>query len=256
MFELTKEDFFIMRKDGLTFKEIGEFYNLSEYQVHYRTKKWGLDFSKKKRVNELFFSGKTKASYYWAGFIAADGSIEEDRHRLSIGIGIKDIGHLEKFKLAVESSHDICKFMGGAGCRIRFSSPSIIKDLKNTFNITKNKTYNYVLPNIEEDYLFLEFMRGFIDGDGHYELKASGRLSLQIAAWDSKVLEDITSRFSKLLCRPILQKPNLQINKKGTCYSIVYNLKDSEELIRLLYKNSTESTRLTRKYNTIKKIMV
>lgn len=255
MFQLTKEDFLEMRNDGLTFKEIGEFYNLTERQVNYRTKNWGLDYSKKKQVDELFFSSGTKEAYYWAGFIAADGSIEEDRNRLAIGLAVIDTVHLEKFKKAIKSQHDICPFMKGAAVRIRFNSNQIVKDLRDIFNITGRKTYTYILPNIEEEYLLLEFLRGYIDGDGHLEKTNSGKVTLNIAACQESTLLIIKEYFEKLLQRSIPQVPYLGINVKGSCYSLTINIKDSIDLINLLYKNSTESTRLDRKYKVAKLVL-
>jgi hypothetical protein len=249
MIELTKEDFLSMRKDGLTFKEIGEFYNLTERQVNYRTKKWGFDFSKKKKVDELFFSSGTKAAYYWAGFIAADGYIEEDRNRLGIGLQLSDKEHLEKFKLAIKAEHDICNFMNNTACRIRFNSEQIVKDLKDIFNITGNKTHTYVLPNIPEEYLLLEFLRGYIDGDGHYDKKASGAVTVGLCASTKSFLISVKREFEKLLDRKIEQITYHQINKKGECYSLTLTVSDSKDIINLLFKNSTNNTRLTRKYN-------
>ncbi len=255
MFELSKEDFLSMREDGFTFKEIGEFYNLTERQINYRTKKWGLDYSKAKKVDNLFFSSGTKAAYYWAGFIAADGYIEEDRNRLGIGLQVDDWNHLEKFKQCVKSDHDICLFMKNAACRIRFNSEQIIKDLRSIFNITGTKTFTYSMPIIEEEYLLLEFLRGYIDGDGHYEVKPSKSVTIQLCSAQKSFLIEFKEIVEHLINRPIMQAPSLQINKKGQVWSIVLNVLDSRDLIKLLYKNSTHLTRLTRKYDKIQHIL-
>jgi hypothetical protein len=253
MIELTKEDYLDMRKDGLTIKEIGNFYNLSEYQVYYRAKNtWQLSSSSnKKKVNDNFFSYKTKKAYYWAGFIAADGSIEDDRDRLSIGLQIGDKNHLEKFKKAVESEHEICSFMNDQACRIRFNSKQIINDLKSIFNITARKTYTYVFPYIEEEYLLLEFLRGLIDGDGHYENRNGNYISISLASASDTFLLAYKSALEKLINSTIPQVPYLGTNKKGSCYSLTLNKQHSADLLNLLYKNATLETRLDRKFITV-----
>jgi hypothetical protein len=59
---MTLEEFLDLKTEGFTFKEIGEFFGLTERQVNYSTKKWGLDFSKKKYLDEGFFSSGTSMS--------------------------------------------------------------------------------------------------------------------------------------------------------------------------------------------------
>lgn len=248
---MTKEEFLKLRDQGLSFLQIGELYGLTERQVSYRSKKWGLDYSKKKHLNESFFSSNTKAAYYWAGFLAADGYIEGDRNRIGLGLQAQDIGHLVKFRDAVGSSHDICPFMKDTAYRIRFNSEIMVKDLERIFNITPAKTFTYTLPDFEEEYLMLEFMRGYIEGDGHIEKTASGKLKLHLCSANKKFLDEFIEMCGLLLGRSIAQTPSLQVNKKGRVYSVTFTVQDSIDLLTLLYKNSTTATRLDRKYAVV-----
>jgi hypothetical protein len=249
MNELTKEVFLNLREQGLTFKQIGELYNLTERQVNYRTvNKWKLNYSRKKKLNESFFSSNTKAAYYWAGMLAADGWIEADRNRVGLALQSQDVDHLYKFKLAISSEHDICAFMDGTANRIRFNSIKMVEDLENIFNITSNKTFTYSMPLFEENYLMLEFLRGYIDGDGHLEKTASGRVALHLCSANEKFLQEFKDICEFLLERCIAQNISLKVNKKGQVYSIRLNLDDSRDMLKLLYANSTEKTRLSRKY--------
>lgn len=245
---MTKEEFLILREQGLTFSQIGLKFNLTERQVNYRSKTWGLDYSKKKLLDETFFSSNTKASYYWAGFLAADGWVEGDRNRVGLALQKSDYSHLEKFKVAVSSSHDICPFMQGSAYRIRFNSEQMVKDLFTIFNITPAKTHTYTLPLFEEDYLMLEFLRGYIEGDGHLEKKASGRVALSLCSANEKFLLEFKEICEILLNTIISQKVTLKLNPKGQVYNIALNLNDSDNLINLIYKNSTIATRLNRKF--------
>lgn len=245
---MKEEEFLEARALGLTFNQIGEVFGLTERQVNYRTKKWGLDYSKKKSLDEHFFSREDKATYYWAGFLAADGWIEGERNRVGLALKAEDIGHLEKFKLAVSSSHDICSFMNNSAFRIRFNSEIMVRDLHDRFNITPRKTHTYVMPYIEEDYLLLEFLRGYIEGDGCLFITKSNRVQLSLCSARKEFLEEFREICEILLDRPITQKINLNINPKGEVFNLAFILDDSRDLINLLYKNSTQATRLDRKF--------
>ena len=245
---MTKEEFLKLRSEGLTFKEIGVLFNLTERQVNYRSKSWGLDFSKKKSLDENFFSSNTKAAYYWAGFLAADGWIEGCRSRVGLALKSSDLSHLEKFKEAIKSSHDICPFMKGTAYRIRFNSEVMVKDLNSIFNITPSKTHTYTMPAFEDIYLLLEFLRGYVEGDGSLIKIPSGKVLLSLCSASEKFLLDFKEICEIMLGRDILQKPVLKVNPKGQVFDIRFNVLDSCELINLLYKGSTKSTRLDRKF--------
>lgn len=247
---MTKEEFLKLREQGLTFAEIGKQFDLSERQVNYRTKSWGLDYSKKKALNENYFSSNTKASYYWAGFLAADGWIEGERNRVGLALQKQDYSHLEKFKNAVGSSHEICPFMQDSAYRIRFNSEQMVKDLLHKFNITPSKTHTYTMPYFEDDYLLLEFLRGYIEGDGHLEKKSSGRVALSLCSANEQFLIEFKEICELLVGKTITQQVTLNVNPKGQVYNIVFNLDDSDSLINLIYKNSTKATRLDRKFDT------
>jgi hypothetical protein len=116
-----------------------------------------------------FFSRDTPESFYWAGFMAADGCIKSRSNTLSIGIAVKDKNHLDKFVAAVKytgiventSWHD-----ANDGVCVRISSHDITRDLAR-FNIVPKKTFVYRFPDwIIGHALVNHFMRGYFDGDG------------------------------------------------------------------------------------------
>lgn len=252
---MTKEEFLSLREEGFTFKEIGDFFNLTERQVNYRTKAWGLDYSKKKKVNDIFFESETMEVYYWAGFLAADGWIEKDRNRVGLALQAQDLQHLEKFKNAVESTHEICSFMNGTAYRIRFNSEKMCKDLENKFNISGSKTFTYKMPEFEDKHLALEFLRGYVEGDGHIEKTTSKKLALHICSANKEFLESFRELMEVFLGTPIYQEIYCQVNKKGSVYSLRFKVEDSMLLLKELYKNSTNKTRLDRKYKVIEEIL-
>lgn len=105
----------------------------------------------------------SNVSYYWLGFILADGHIENST-RLSVRLGLKDIDHLEKLSKYLKvkmTKNDI-------SCLISIMDSVSIRKLCENFSINSDKTThppNISVLNIERDKL-LSLFCGFIDGDG------------------------------------------------------------------------------------------
>jgi hypothetical protein len=103
-------------------------------------------------------------SFYWIGFILADGHISNNE-RISISLSIKDIEHLQKFVDYVSCSDIIIK---DTMCSISLQNKEVGTQINNKFNIKSNKTYE---PMNIKDYSFnkellFSLIIGFIDGDG------------------------------------------------------------------------------------------
>lgn len=132
---------------------------------------------KKYNKNESFWETPSPINCYWAGFIAADGCINENKNFLAIEISIMDIAHLEKFKEQTGFTGKITqrqvRYSGdensptttAVALRIH-SCEKWINDMKKNFNLCQNKTRVLRGPNLDDDYLKLCFLLGFLDGDG------------------------------------------------------------------------------------------
>jgi hypothetical protein len=72
---------------------------------------------RKYNFNDKFFSSDTEESFYWAGFISADGCVYPSNKNnkynsnnidtLHIKLASKDISHLQKFKDNIQSNNKI-----------------------------------------------------------------------------------------------------------------------------------------------------
>lgn len=123
----------------------------------------------KYRCNENFFSEGSEASFYVAGFIAADGCIQDTgkcaTKRLTIHLSMTDIDVLKLIRKLLNSDHKIEK--RGTSCELRIGSNTLCNDLKRIFNIGPRKSKKYCLPNeLVSHPLIKHFIRGYIDGDG------------------------------------------------------------------------------------------
>lgn len=138
-------------------------------------------FSQRIPFDEDFFSRDNEASFYVAGFMAADGwksrasdgyvnglhlSIKDEKHLLTIKNLIKYEGNLRyetRYNQILPNGKidEICEM-----CSLKFSSAKTFKDLER-FNVVEQKTYIYSMPEwLTVHPLVHHFMRGYIDGDG------------------------------------------------------------------------------------------
>lgn len=108
----------------------------------------------------------TPETYYWVGFLLADGSFHNNR--LKLGLSIVDFAQLKKFG-------EFINYTGTYGTLstrkdVTCMDVTLIEKLRKKFDIKDRKTYNPPKTSIFEEmsidllaYLFI----GFVDGDGH-----------------------------------------------------------------------------------------
>ena len=119
--------------------------------------------------NEDFFSNPNLLNSYWAGFLAADGSINKSNDRMALQISQKDLDHLKLFADTLEFTGKISVYTrknGCSSCQFSVNSKRICEDLKNNFNITPQKTFTLKFPSHLPLELQKAFCIGYIDGDG------------------------------------------------------------------------------------------
>ena len=123
-------------------------------------------------------SDGSNKSYYWLGFIMADGHFNKNK-QININLSEKDISHLLRFAKHINYNKLITE------PRISVSYYGIDGWLYNNFNITSRKTYNPInLKNMSGDNLF-SFIIGFIDGDGSIGKDGYLRLSCHSSWYDN-----------------------------------------------------------------------
>lgn len=126
-------------------------------------------------MNENFFSEETEKSFYWAGFLAADGHIDDKRATPRIRLSLKhsDGKHVETFARDIEYTgvvheYDYAHKMCGRdhSSRIAISSVRAVKDLEK-FGVVPRKTSIMKFPDwvISHDFVN-HYIRGYFDGDG------------------------------------------------------------------------------------------
>ena len=204
--------------------------------------------------NEDFFNHDTPESFYWAGFIAADGCIriqEKKYKQLVIGIDKKDIEHLYKFKKAISFEGPVG--VSKAGIVSVYISSGKIFDSLGRFGITPRKSLTYRFPKwLKKHYLVNHFMRGYFDGDGSFYFDKRNNTN-RLCAKLIGTKQCIKSFIAVLINNGL---PDTKIFEKwyvknGNCYFyFTYKSYSSTNLLKdFLYNNADESIRLDRKYN-------
>lgn len=175
---------------------------------------------------------ETPESYYWVGFIMADGHITPN-NRLQITLALKDSEHLlalAKF-LGIESNYHVYK----TTCRLSGMDTINLAKFRLKFNILENKTYSPPIEIIEKfsNQLFLAFLIGYTDGDGTIGFQ-SGRKDYCIryrvhSSW-STILDLIVSRLN-LIYNTSISKSH--ISKDGYAQLNIANIDLCKELRKI-----------------------
>jgi hypothetical protein len=143
-----------------------------------RIKKLNIPRKSQRKGNLNRFLEDTPESYYWMGFILADGHFTKS-NQLVVVSAEKDRLHLEKLANFLECTVKTYKRSFGEGsyegseksyCRVAVQDKILGLCIKEKFQINNQKTYNP--PNIQElklsDNFLISLIIGFIDGDGSF----------------------------------------------------------------------------------------
>jgi len=177
--------------------------------------------------DEAFFSIPNPVNCAIAGFIAADGNLNEEKKRLAINISVKDLEFLQllvsliKFNgpidfRTVNRKECILKArnrMMTAGiskmCRIAVTCEQWYCDLNAHWNITPRKTATLMPPNLTNNRLKMAYISGLTCGDGWIckTVKDSNRLCFGMGFTGTKeLLQWVQETFRFLV-------PNMEIKK-------------------------------------------
>lgn len=178
---LTKEMLEYEYKQYGSLTKVAKALNISVDSVSKYVKLFNINYNMGRRptysCDHNFFKNDSQESFYWAGFMAADGSLQKRKNTkiIKLTLSSKDLLHLEKFKLALNSNNPIKQYLVKPSkivknscycCEMQIISKTIFDDL-NRFNIVPNKTKIYDMPDwLTNHPMANHFMRGYFDGDG------------------------------------------------------------------------------------------
>ena len=226
----------------MSYKEIADNLGYTEKQV----RGWinhNCDLKLRQFNEEYFSSIDTPNQAYWLGFIFADGWIHKDikNHNYELGIELQsqDIKQLEDFNKELGNVHDIvhkhyekyiCNHKEKSSTDsviIRIYSRQIIEDLIK-HGVVENKTKYTTFPKV--DNYFLDFLRGYIDGDGCIYVNDKKYGTVHITSSKHDVLQYIKYKLSN----EYNIKSSIYTEKENK-YRIYFNGKNAIDLLDLIY---------------------
>jgi len=162
---------------------------------------------------------ETAESYYWIGYLLADGHFYKN-YRVRFTQNGEDKVSVEKFKKYIEAETQV-KYRTDIDCaEFSIMNVDVIKQIEEKFDIKSDKTYNppqkTIFENMDIDMLAYLFI-GFVDGDGHIgNLHKRKDFNLQIKVHSSWY--DILKIFEKRLFG---LDNHTKINKQGYARLII-----------------------------------
>lgn len=120
--------------------------------------------------HDAFQEINTPEKAYWIGLLAADGTIDEVKRAVRLGLKEEDLYMIERFRDFLKSNKPIYtdrKTLNGkvfVSRRFEAISVKIVDDLARV-GIFARKSFTLPMPKIPTD-LYSHFIRGYFDGDG------------------------------------------------------------------------------------------
>ena len=119
------------------------------------------------------------AAYYWAGLLAADGTIGRQGKHLKLALGDRE--HVRLFADFIGWEGKIGLSKDGRSHSVSFAYASVIPVWRAKFGLHARKTYAPPEVLVGDTDLRFAFAVGFVDGDGCVKLQSGGRRGAVIA---------------------------------------------------------------------------
>ena len=199
--------------------------------------------------NTNFFEVPDNINCYYAGLLAADGCISSTKYSryLSLEPAIRDSELVYRLRSALEYTGPIYEYQHRKTAALVVCSKSLIYDLEGNFNLSERKSLTLEPPNIKDEKMLSGYIRGYSDGDGSIIYNKYGNTWQYKIMGTNKILAWINSVFKQYAARYWWQDQCPK--RQGNAYYITYRGKIALRILDWLYQDSTESTRLSRKYN-------
>lgn len=257
-----EEEVFALKNKLYSKKEFLEKFNRHKITVN----NWYREFNiKEKRtikykftINKDFFKKWSKEMAWVLGFICADGSVyltPRNGGTLSIGLAEKDLKILEQINFLMQSNYPIRRILTNKktiSYRLDITVRSIVDDLIN-LGVMPNKSKKLKWIQVPENYVW-HFIRGYYDGDGSIfygkgYLNSEGKQTTQLRTsvlGTEDFLIGIKNNFTNYYPE---YNPKIQDRSNNGYYRLeISGTLSAIKLCELLYKDSSDLTRLDRKY--------
>ena len=235
---------------------------LHKYGIPIRNFSQAASASNKNRAlkkNENYFKVQTPNMAWLLGFLASDGTVSSSDNTIKICLSAKDKEVLEKIKEEVEIENKIVEYTtnNGFDCvDLHWTCAEHKKDLAK-YGITSNKTFTIKPPLGLKEEFYIDFIRGYFDGDGSVNLiHNNGRpasLRWQVCGATKEILEWIVDVLYTNFQVPKVKVQISENKDKHNYYYFQYSTNSTKKIYDILYTEN--SLFLTRKKEHFDKII-
>ena len=203
---------------------------------------------RKYSVDDNYFKTQSKNMGYILGLLAADGNIAKKENRILISLNSKDKEILEKIKKEVKSTREIKNYTKNNNTEVSnfiVYSSEWKKDLSH-FGIIPEKTFQLKPPLFLNKKYWIDYIRGFFDGDGSIS-ECNCTVQWKIGSASKSILDWIRDYFANEfgICNNGILYQKLE--SKKDFWNLIYYGENSKKIYRLFYQDN-DSLRLERKY--------
>lgn len=211
--------------------------------------------------DEEFFSKESHNMAWVLGFLASDGNVSKDRNKIRIELSYIDEEILQRIKTAIKIENPIQFKEDKKGRKLvllGWSSKQHKEDLAR-YSIVPNKTFILDPPYALSHKYYLDYIRGYFDGDGTININMchqgrSKAIRFGICGASKPVLDWIVDVFEEYGVPRV--NPHLDSSHEKPFYSIIYSTRASRKIYKLLYGNLKEdSLYLQRKKDKYERIL-
>ena len=191
--------------------------------------------------NEEYFSIESHNMAWLLGFLAADGTVSSSNNTIKIGLSAKDKEILEKIKQEVEIENNIVEYTtkDGFDCVDLHWTCAKHKQELAKYGITPNKTFTIKPPiQLSAEY-YIDFIRGYFDGDGSINLIQGKNLRWQICGATPEILEWIIDILYEQYNIPKVSVHCDMHRSKHNYYYFQYSTNATKQIYNILYTNNS-----------------
>lgn len=218
----------VLRKNNISIRDFSHAASLSNQNRAYKK-------------NESYFDIPTSNMAWLVGFLASDGSISSSDNAIKIGLAKKDREILEKIKKEVEIENKIKEYTTNNGYEVAelVWSCKKHKDALNKYSVTPNKTFILRPPYMLPHKYWIDYIRGYFDGDGSINLIHShekvNALRWQICSATKEILEWIIEFFYNEYWIPKVSIYHDMNHGKNELYYFQYSTNATKQIYSILY---------------------
>lgn len=201
----------------------------------------------KYKQDKNYFKKQSSNMAWLLGFIAADGCVSSTRNLISIVVAKRDKEILEKIKNELSLENPIKEFEtkdGFESCSLKWTCQEHKKDLKE-YGIIPNKTFTLQIPEKLNHKFFIDYLRGYFDGDGSVNfINVNGKkkytaLRWQVCSGNKAILEWFINTLEKDYSIPSV-KIQTRLGKNPLFY-FQYSTNATKKIFEILYAENSLS---------------